>query len=77
MYNVNKNKKHCVVHLYCTICLDTAKTGVKISKAALLQKGGDYLRELKLQLDEGEDEMLSCKQAISSLRSQLEILHNR
>ena len=70
-------KENYVANLYCTICLDTAKTGVKISKAALLQKGGDYLQELKLQLDEGEDEMLSCKQAISSLRSQLEILHNR
>ena len=66
-----------MAHLHCTICLDTAKTGVKISKAALLQKGGDYLQELKQLLDEGEDEILSCKQAISSLRSQLEMLHNR
>ena len=57
--------------------LDTSKSGVKISKAALLQKGGDHLKELKMKLEQGEREFATCKQAIASLRSQLERLHNR
>ena len=59
------------------LILDTAKTGVKISKAALLQKGGDYLKELKVKLESGDMEIASCKQAISILKSQLERSHNR
>lgn len=42
----------------------------------MLQKGGDYLKELKLKLDSGERESTSCKQTIAVLRSQLETLHN-
>ena len=62
---------------YFVLFVDASKTGVKISKAALLQKGGDCLKDLKLKLEGGEREISSCKQAISILRSQLEMMHNR
>ena len=56
---------------------DSSKVGVKISKAALLQKGGDYLKELKVNIENGQQEIESCSEEIANLTAQLELLHNR
>ena len=41
-----------------------------------MQKGGDYLKELKVNIENGQQEIESCSEEIASLTAQLELLHN-
>lgn len=51
--------------------VDTGVIGLQLSKAAMLQKGAEYIRQLRIERSQLKEEMDSLRQQIESLNTSI------